>query len=260
MHTNCIQKTCFTPNNAAAKRPLRRHAPRAGILRGTKLSVTSRCEKRRLKINYVGTGNNSAFTYDPLGHMVKIVETVSGTITGTKQFVWAQTHLSEERDATGSSTKKFYGRGEVQGTNQLYYTRDHLLSVREVTDSSGTMQCAYAYDPFGNVNKLFGSADATFQFTGCYKHQASGLNATLNRFYQAHLARWLNRDPIEERGGVNLYAYVNNQPTMRTDLSGLAASGVSGGLEAHLFGGGERVCIRSISIGGNCSKCEDLGN
>ena len=32
------------------------------------------------------------------------------------------------------------------------------------------------------------------------------------RFYSAESSRWLNRDPIGERGGLNLYGFVGNGP------------------------------------------------
>jgi RHS repeat-associated protein len=37
------------------------------------------------------------------------------------------------------------------------------------------------------------------------------------RFYSAILARWINRDPIGERGGRNLYTFVKNEPAAHTD-------------------------------------------
>jgi hypothetical protein len=43
----------------------------------------------------------------------------------------------------------------------------------------------------------------------------------LYRFYSPELGRWINRDPIEERGGVNLYGFVNNNGVNITDLFGL---------------------------------------
>jgi uncharacterized protein RhaS with RHS repeats len=43
---------------------------------------------------------------------------------------------------------------------------------------------------------------------------------TRYRAYNSALARWINRDPIEEGGGINLYAYVRNCPTMWIDPSG----------------------------------------
>ncbi len=41
------------------------------------------------------------------------------------------------------------------------------------------------------------------------------------RYYSPELGRWLNRDPIGERGGVNLYGFVNNDGINLTDILGL---------------------------------------
>jgi len=40
-------------------------------------------------------------------------------------------------------------------------------------------------------------------------------------YYQAEQGRWLNRDPIEEQGGVNLYAFAGNAPVSYVDILGL---------------------------------------
>jgi RHS repeat-associated protein len=40
------------------------------------------------------------------------------------------------------------------------------------------------------------------------------------RFYVPHLGRWLNRDPLQEAGGINLYAYVNGDPLGYVDPDG----------------------------------------
>jgi RHS repeat-associated protein len=49
----------------------------------------------------------------------------------------------------------------------------------------------------------------------------SGLTIAVRRFYGSNLARWINRDPIEEMGGLNLYGYILNEPTTKTDSTGL---------------------------------------
>jgi RHS repeat-associated protein len=41
------------------------------------------------------------------------------------------------------------------------------------------------------------------------------------RYYKPELGRWLNRDPIRERGGLNLYGFVNNKSPNSADLLGL---------------------------------------
>ena len=41
------------------------------------------------------------------------------------------------------------------------------------------------------------------------------------RPYDPNLGRWIQRDPIGERGGLNLYGYVQNNPIVKTDPLGL---------------------------------------
>ncbi|MDF7802123.1 RHS repeat-associated core domain-containing protein [Pontiellaceae bacterium B1224] len=42
-----------------------------------------------------------------------------------------------------------------------------------------------------------------------------------NAYYQAEQGRWLNRDPVGENGGVNLYVFVGNNPINSFDALGL---------------------------------------
>ena len=49
----------------------------------------------------------------------------------------------------------------------------------------------------------------------------SGLDFTLYRAYDPTHARWLNRDPIGELGGINLYAYATGNPASFVDPLGL---------------------------------------
>jgi RHS repeat-associated protein len=48
-----------------------------------------------------------------------------------------------------------------------------------------------------------------------------GLYYYLYRFYDPYLQRWLNQDPIGERGGNNLYQYIQNDPVNYFDAFGL---------------------------------------
>ena len=144
----------------------------------------------------------------------------NGVVTSTKNFVWSGRRLCEERDASDNVTKRFLGEGEQIGGTNYYFTFDHLGSVREMTDGNGTIRARYDYDPYGRRTKLQGDLDADFGFTGYYVHQPSGLQFALYRAYDADLGRFINRDPIGENGGLNLYDYVGNNPANTTDLSG----------------------------------------
>jgi len=220
-------------------------AAKYGVLASTKFGVRGRPDKRQIQINYPGTNNFSQLTVDGFGRTVKIVETVSGVITSTNQFMWCDNQMCESRNAIGLVAAQFFNLGEtISGTIYLYTKDQPLGSVREMTDSLGNVQAEYSYDPYGRVTQLHGSLASDFRYAGYYLHAPSGLNLTLNRAYSSILGRWINRDPIGEDGGLDLYAYVGNMPTEITDPTGLdvfvvTSPGFGGiGGAQHVFGYG----------------------
>jgi RHS repeat-associated protein len=172
-------------------------------------------------LSITGPTNQSLFSYDGLGRRVQIIEKTNGVAYATNKFVWSETTLCEQRDLTGATvTKRFFVEGEQIASVNYYFTRDHLGSVREVENSAGVMQARYDYDPYGRMTIIAGSFTADHGYAGMYYHAASGLNLTLFRAYDSDLGRWLSRDPIQESGGLNLYAYVFNNPLNFNDPAG----------------------------------------
>jgi RHS repeat-associated protein len=152
---------------------------------------------------------------------MKIVEIISGSTSSTKQFIWADGEKWEARDSNGNIQAQYFSFGQTLGGLNYMFTRDHLASIREMTDSSDNVQAQYGYDLYGRVTKLQGTLNSDFEFADYYFHARSGLNLATHRAYNSNLGRWLSRDPIEEDGGNNLYAYVNGMPTSQIDPSGL---------------------------------------
>src|SRR5690606_23958372 len=62
--------------------------------------------------------------------------------------------------------------------------------------------------------------DWEFAFQGQFEDGETGYLNYGFRYYTP--GRWLSRDPIEERGGLNLYAFVGNRPVNGVDVLGLA--------------------------------------
>jgi RHS repeat-associated protein len=181
-------------------------------------------EDRLVKITQVdGTGTrDSDFSYDGLSRLVKILETTNGVPESTNWFVWCGVERCEERDSSGGTvTKRFFGHGEETSGTPYYYTGDHLGSVRELVDASEAVKARYEYDPYGRRTKVSGTAEASFGFTGHFYHETSRFHFAPFRAYDASQGRWLNRDPIKEDGGVNLYAYVGGNPVNAFDPLGL---------------------------------------
>ena len=60
-----------------------------------------------------------------------------------------------------------------------------------------------------------------FRFSSEYYDDETGLVYYNYRYYSPRLGRWTKRDPIEEEGGVNLYAMVENNSLNKVDAKGL---------------------------------------
>jgi RHS repeat-associated protein len=113
-----------------------------------------------------------------------------------------------------------------------------------MVDSAGTIRAQYDYDPYGARTELQGDLHTDFGYGGHYfYHVQSGLNLALYRAYDPINARWLNRDPIGEIGGINLYGFVGNNPVNFVDPYGLdyAAALKAFGTSAKWAGGEEAV-------------------
>ena len=181
---------------------------------------------RLTKITYP-SGASSLFAYDGLSRRIQIVErNSSGTITSTKNYLWIGQDIAEERDASNTVTKRFFPQGEQQSGTNYYYTRDHEGSVRELCSSTGTIVSRMAYDPYGRTTTVSGTILPTKQYARYYAHMASGLYLTKYRAYDPNTGTWLSRDPMGERGGLNLYDYVEDDPINATDFLGLSCNWV----------------------------------
>ncbi|MEZ9187459.1 RHS repeat-associated core domain-containing protein, partial [Vibrio splendidus] len=104
--------------------------------------------------------------------------------------------------------------------NDVYtYIYNHLGHVQKVLNSSGQVVESYQYTPYGKVEG--GSfSEQPFGYSTKRSDFASGLVYFGYRFYSPYQRRWLNRDPLQEQGGINLYAYVNGDPLGYVDPDG----------------------------------------
>ncbi len=141
--------------------------------------------------------------YDGYGRNVSIVETVAGSITSTKQFVWSGGNSPEEaRNSSGTLTAQYFIDGETISGTSYFYTKDAPpQSIREMTNSAGVIQDQRAYEPYGRVSRISGSIEPDMQFGSYYFHKPSGLSLTRTRSYNSAIARWLSRDPRSEHKG-----------------------------------------------------------
>ena len=87
----------------------------------------------------------------------------------------------------------------------------------------GDLVAEYAYDAFGNTIYEDGDMADFFphRFSTKYYDSETDLYYYGYRYYSPSLGRWISRDPIEERGGLNLYEMCHNTLTKAIDPFGL---------------------------------------
>ncbi|MBR1870737.1 MAG: RHS repeat-associated core domain-containing protein, partial [Kiritimatiellae bacterium] len=164
------------------------------------------------------------------------------TPAATHTFFYNDWNLIEERIAYTNGTyytihyywgkdlsETLQGAGGVGGL--LYLTIDGVIYI-PCFDNNGNITCyldangntiaVYTYDAFGNTSSSTGSLSSIFRhrFSTKYYDPETGLYYYGYRFYHPSLMRWLTRNPIEEDGGLNLYAICNNSPISVFDALG----------------------------------------
>ena len=110
----------------------------------------------------------------------------------------------------------------LQAQTAIYYIHpDHLGTPQVMTDANQTVVWQADYDPFGEANIIVETVTNNVRFPGQYFDQETNLHYNLNRDYDPGIGRYIESDPIGLEGGNNTYAYVGNNPIVRTDPLGL---------------------------------------
>ena len=112
--------------------------------------------------------------------------------------------------------------GVTDGTRYTWNTENRLVGVERLAPSAGDVKVQFAYDPYGKrINTASpGEYDQPYRFSTKPVDEETGLGYWIKRYYSYDLGRWVSRDPIGERGGVNLYTYVENGPVLLVDAFG----------------------------------------
>lgn len=173
-------------------------------------------------ISASGAGNTASYAYDAQGRRKS--KTVNGITT---LFVTDADNreVLEYDGASGAILRWYaYGLGSNDVLNQINVpaaTRTTLVpdiqgSIIASLDSSSGALSKIGYLPYG---KSTGSP-ASFGYTGQRFDAETGLYYYRARAYRPVWGRFAQPDPIGYGGGVNLYAYVGNDPLNLIDPTG----------------------------------------
>lgn len=191
-------------------------------------------ENRLIKVTQGASVWN--YKYDYLGRRIE----KSGTGLTTTRFLYDGWNLIAELNSSGTIVRRFAWGLDVSGSLQAaggvggllviddgvarrYPIYDASYNVIALYTSTGTLAAAYEYDPFGNTSATLGTyaTQNPFRFSTKYTDAETEFVYYGHRYYVPTLGRFLNRDPIEEAGGLNLYGFCGNDGVNRWDYLGM---------------------------------------
>ena len=197
----------------------------------------------------LATGNFTSYTYDAENRLTKVEEFAAGNPTASATSTYRYDGLGRriEKVANGQTKRYVYDGEDIlleyDGANVLqarythgpsfdepiavtkesstyFYHQDGLGTVTELTDSTGTVAKAYAYDAHGNIVDQPGIIESSYSYTGREFDSESGLYYYRERHYDPASGRFLQQDPVGLAGGLNLYSYVEGNPSNFIDPKG----------------------------------------
>lgn len=180
-------------------------------------SVTNRYDyQNRLVHQYLPEKTRSA-VFDRWNLIFERIQYDAGQVEEVEYF-WGPDKSETLGDACGVG-----GLLAVSKSGAYYFpyygTNGEILGY---VDESGAIVASYAYGPFGEPASTSGSMANQFSFRYMTKRldPVVGLYDFGERWYSVALRRWINRDPLGEDGGINRYAFCNNDPVNKFDPNG----------------------------------------
>jgi RHS repeat-associated protein len=149
---------------------------------------------------------------------------LAGDGSPVRRYLWntARGHKSLAAVRLGAGT----GAASPPAQFAIVDGNDNVMRlVNGATPAGATaaeVTAVYEYGPFGEPLRATGpAADANLvRFSSETVDTASGFYYYGYRYYSPDTGRWISRDPIGERGGVNLYCMCKNLPVLRWDYLG----------------------------------------
>jgi RHS repeat-associated protein len=216
-----------------------------GLIKTTSVTAYSYDDENRLTAVKIQQGKKIkevTFIYDPFGRRIsKTIEkdelnddnsTNKKDYPKTTFFIYDEQNIIAEYDQTGKQTATYiHGpnideplAAEIRNT-RIYYHADGLGSITTLTNHMGHKVQQYQYDSFGNIKSTPYWIKQPYTYTAREFDYEMGLYYYRARYYDPKAGRFITKDPLKLRGGINQYAYVGNNPIKWRDPYGLFGPG-----------------------------------
>ncbi|MFA6011333.1 MAG: RHS repeat-associated core domain-containing protein [Desulfobacteraceae bacterium] len=169
---------------------------------------------------YNGDGNRVSMNKN--GKMTRYVLDVNETLPNV---------IAETNSSGGITAYYTYGNGLISRIDastgkESYYHFDSTGNTIALTDENQELTDSYFYTPYGEIISN-GSTDNPFRYSGRHgvMDDGNGLNYMRARYYNPEIKRFMSMDVLTgtlgEPQSLNRYAYVNGNPIIGIDPSGL---------------------------------------
>ncbi|MDM4766662.1 SpvB/TcaC N-terminal domain-containing protein [Pelomonas sp. SE-A7] len=160
---------------------------------------------------------------------VRVERSTSHLMDGTQRVAMLETLTRDDGDAVSSPTPRW-----------RYQLNDHLGSGCIELDETAKLISFEEFHAFGTTAVAaqgFGEVSGRrYRYTGKERDEETGLNYHGARYMAPWLARWISPDPAGRVDGVNVYAYVRNNPVRHVDRQGQWAEDLAIGLPSLVMG------------------------
>jgi RHS repeat-associated protein len=143
------------------------------------------------------------------------------------------------------------------GDTVAYYHHDHLDTPIQATDKQGNVVWSAQYNVFGRATITTPAASPDkptisldLRLPGQIEDEETELHYNWHRYYEPGLGRYVQSDPIGLEGGLNTYAYANQNPVLYNDPTGEI------GVVGAVIGAGVEIGMQ-LAMNGRQFKCID---
>ena len=156
------------------------------------------------------------------------------------KFIWDDYNIIVENVGASNETHNVWGldlNGTIQGAGGVggllaversgavaFPVYDANGNITEYVSGGGEILSHREYSSFGRELVHTGSDDFTYRFSTKPYCKKTGMVEFQLRRYRPWCGRWMNRDAIEEEGGLNLYGFSANIPIRYYDILGLTCT------------------------------------